>query len=109
MILEGNTVIFTDDIGTTRLDLRLHTQLAGIIGSVRSALAGDRRALELYYRLNLQGTLQAWELELLPDDEHVARYVRRILVSGSRQDVTSFEVEQADGDRSITKISPLHE
>jgi len=86
------------------LQLQAYPQLAAFIDSIRGTLAGDRKALERNYMLSLDGSADSWSLQLLPLDEKMQAVVRRIRISGARDQVKSVEIVQADGDSSLMVI-----
>jgi hypothetical protein len=87
-----------------QLQLQAYPEIAAFIESIRGTLAGDRKALERNYRLALSGTAEAWVLELLPLNEKMKAVVQRIRISGTRDQVGSIEINQADGDSSVMVI-----
>jgi predicted LPLAT superfamily acyltransferase/outer membrane lipoprotein-sorting protein len=87
-----------------QLQLQAYPELAAFIDSIRGTLAGDRQALERNYRLSLGGSADRWDLQLLPLDEKMKAVIRRIRISGARDQVSSIEINQADGDSSLMVI-----
>ena len=67
-----------------------------------------RAALERDYQLQLRGDSQDWVLELDPKRSELRRFVSRISISGRAGKIRSYEIEQADGDRSVTWIEPIN-
>jgi outer membrane lipoprotein-sorting protein len=86
------------------LQLQAYPELAAFIDSIRGTLAGDRKALESSYRLSLDGSAERWSLQLLPLDEKMRAVIKRIRISGVRDQVNSVEITQADGDSSLMVI-----
>jgi outer membrane lipoprotein-sorting protein len=86
------------------LQLQAYPELAAFIDSIRGTLAGDRKALERNYQLNLGGSADGWVLQLLPLDEKMKAVIQRIRISGVRDQVNSVEISQADGDSSLMVI-----
>jgi outer membrane lipoprotein-sorting protein len=86
------------------LQLKDYPEVAGMIESIRATLAGDRQALERSYRLTLEGSRDRWTLVLTPLDTRVARVVARIRMEGTRDEVRTVEILQADGDRSVMSV-----
>jgi hypothetical protein len=107
MILDHATLVVERGRQKHQLQLPDHPELAAFVDSIRGTLAGDRRALERNYRLNLEGTAQRWTLQLLPLDEKVQAVVKRIVITGVRDVVRSVEITQADGDSSVMRIEKL--
>ena len=107
MILDQGTLVIERGRHKHELQLQDHPELAAYIDSIRGTLAGDRKALERNYRLNLDGNAEQWTLQLLPVDEKMQAAVKRILITGVRATVRSIEITQADGDSSRMLIEKL--
>jgi hypothetical protein len=104
LVLSGGTLTLERDKRKLTLQLRDYPQIAAVVDSLRGMLAGDRTALEKTYRLEAHGTRERWTLVMLPSDTKLAELVLRIDVTGSRDQVRSIEIRQADGDRSVMTI-----
>jgi outer membrane lipoprotein-sorting protein len=104
MVLDGNTLTIERRNQKHVLQLQDYPGVAGMIGSIRATLAGDRKGLEQVYRLALSGTAEQWSLRLTPHDPGVARVVMQIRIEGSQDEVRMVEIEQADGDHSTMTI-----
>jgi len=88
------------------LALRDYPQVAPFVESLRAVLAGDRPALERYFKLNFSGSLAAWTLGLEPVDAMVAHAVRDIRLTGERDAIHTVEIRQRDGDFSRLTLGP---
>lgn len=104
MTVDGDTLTIERGRQKHRLQLQEYPELAAFIDSLRGTLAGDRRALERNYRLRLGGTLDRWTLELQPIDEKMLTVIKTIRMAGARDALSSIEINQADGDRSLMLI-----
>ena len=91
---------------TYAMGLRENPGVAVLVESIRATLAGDLDALTRTYSVGLDGSAQAWTLRLKPLDPAVATLVERVDISGSRADVRTVEIFQADGDRSVMTLTP---
>jgi len=100
--------VMTMQIGRRQRVLRLaqYPQLAPLIDSIRATLAGDRTALERVFELQFRGTLEHWQLQLVPHDAQLAATLQHIDMQGERDTVREVQVQQSDGDRSIMRITP---
>lgn len=107
MLVDGGTLIIERGRKKHRLQLQDYPELAAFLDSIRGTLAGDRKALERNYRLDLDGSAERWTLQLLPVDEKMQAVVQRIRISGVRDAVRSIEITQADGDSSLMLIEKL--
>nr|WP_255368599.1 LolA-related protein [Polaromonas sp. OV174] len=107
MIVNGSELTIERGRQKRQLQLQAYPELAAFIESIRGTLAGDRKALERSYRLSLEGAAERWTLQLQPLDEKMQAIVKHINISGSREQVRSIEITQADGDRSVMNIEAL--
>ena len=104
MIVDGDALTFERGGRKRQVQLQAHPELAAFIDSIRATLAGDRQALERSYRLSLEGSPDGWTLQLVPRDEKMKAVVLRIRIAGMRDQVTSIEITQADGDSSLMVV-----
>lgn len=106
LIESGNLTV---DRGKRRMVLRLadYPELAAFTESLRGTLAGDQVALRRVYNLDLDGSEERWTLTLRPVETKMLALVQRIRIGGSRAEVRTIEIEQADKDRSVMVITPL--
>ena len=107
MILDSGTLLIERGRQKNSLQMQDYPELAVFIDSIRSTLAGDRKALERNYRLSLEGTGPNWTLQLIPVDEKMLAVVKRIRIAGARDFVNRIEIFQADGDSSVMLIEKL--
>lgn len=68
-------------------------------------LAGDWRALEHYFTVELDGDLYNWQASLLPNEAAIAERLTQLLASGSQQ-VEQIKLEFSDGDRLELTLTP---
>jgi len=104
MVVDGDALTVERGTQKYQLQLQAYPEIGAFIESIRGTLAGDRKALERNYRLALGGSADAWVLELLPLNEKMKAVVQRIRISGTRDQVGSIEISQADGDSSVMVI-----
>ena len=102
--IEGDTLSVTREGKERRVPLSSQPLLAAFAASLRGVLAGDERILRDYFRMGLDGTEAAWTLQLIPIDEEVSRYVERVSVSGRAGRISTIEVREAGGDRSVLQV-----
>lgn len=107
MTVDGGALLIERGSKKHRLQLQDYPELAAFIESIRGTLAGDRKALERNYQLNLFGTVERWTLQLSPTDAKMLAVVQRIRIAGVRDTVRSIEIMQADGDSSRMLIEKL--
>ena len=106
LVLEHGVITAHRGKRTFVLNLSDYPQIVPLIDSIRATLAGDRASLEHLFKVSLEGTLDHWTLLLLPADATVARTVQQIRIEGSRDDIHTVEIQQADNDRSLLTIGP---
>ena len=107
MVLEQGTLTVEQGRKKYSVALQDYPEVAAFVESIRGTLAGDRKALERVYRLDLDGNAERWQLTLLPSDVKMAGVVSKIRISGTRSDVHTIEIVQADGDRSVMNIDKV--
>ena len=109
LVLEGDSLTI-DQPGRRRqtVSLQVHPEVSAFVESIRGTLAGDRAALEKVYTLELTGSVEKWQLLLVPTQARMQSIISRIRIGGSNADVRTIDFDQADGDRSemvITKVA----
>ena len=106
LIVEGGTLTIERN-GTRRsIALASFPEVSAFTESIRATLAGDLDALSRDYRVEVDGSLAQWRLTLLPSDPKIAALVSRVTVTGRDRRIDAIEVLQADGNRSVTTITP---
>ena len=106
LILEHGVLTARRGHRTHVMELRDYPQVVPFVESIRATLAGDRAALERFFRVQFDGTLGAWTLLLVPVDPTLAGVVKNIRIEGERDAVRTVEIRQSDGDRSLLSIGP---
>ena len=86
------------------LKLRDYPVLWGFVESIRATLGGDIKALERFYRVELEGGPGKWRLFLVPRDRKMSEVISLVRVDGTQARVDTIEVQEARGDRSVMKI-----
>lgn len=104
MTVTGGDLLIERGSQKYNLQLQSYPELAAFIDSIRGTLAGDRKALERSYQLSLEGSAERWNLQLLPLNEKMLAVIKRIRISGVRDQVGSIEITQADGDSSLMVV-----
>jgi hypothetical protein len=106
LILQQGVITAQRGRHTYTLNLSDYPQVVPLIDSIRATLAGDRASLEHLFKVTFAGTLEQWNLLLLPSDPAVAKSVKQIRMEGARDAIHTVEIQQADGDRSLLTIGP---
>ena len=86
------------------LDMRRYPQIQPFVESIRATLAGDRGALERVFHVEFDGSVERWNLILVPLDRQLAKTVTQVQIDGSRDQLLRIEIRQADGDRSLMTL-----
>lgn len=104
LTLSGDELTVQRGHRTYRMQLSAYPQVGPLVDAIRDTLAGNGRALEQAFKVQLTGTIESWELQLMPLDRAVARNVRGVHIAGARDEVRSVEIQQEDGDRSVMTL-----
>jgi hypothetical protein len=104
LLLKGEVLTVEGPFQNHGLSLKDYPEVAGMVESIRATLAGDRKALERLYRLDLEGGSDRWTLVLTPLDTHLNRLIDRIRMEGTGGELRKVEIWQADGDHSVMSI-----
>jgi outer membrane lipoprotein-sorting protein len=86
------------------LKLQDYPVLWGFVESIRATLGGDIKALERFYRVELEGGPAKWQLFLTPRDRKMNEVISLIHIDGSQARIDTIEVQEARGDRSVMRI-----
>ena len=107
VVVDGARLVLERNGRMQEFNLDDNPAIAVLIESIRATLAGDLASLSGKYSIQLDGGAAKWRLVLRPRDASLASFVERIEIGGAEAAVDSVEIFQADGDRSVMKISPL--
>lgn len=104
MVLEGNTLTLERSGRKRSLPLADYPEVGAFVESIRGTLSGDYGALQRNYGMALEGDASRWVLTLTPSASRMAQIIQKIRIGGNRGEVTTIEIFQADGDRSLMNI-----
>ena len=108
LVLDGDSLTIEQaDRRRLTVSLQEHPEVSAFVESIRGTLAGDRTALEKYYAISASGSMEKWQLQLVPTQARMAQVISRIRISGAQASVKTIEFEQADGDRSEMFITGI--
>ncbi len=107
MLLDKDKLVVEQRGKKRVLALQNYPEVAAFIDSIRGTLAGDRKALERTYNLNMTGDEKNWNLTLLPIESKLKKVVAEISIAGSGNALQTIDILQADGDSSRMTITPL--
>jgi len=106
LVLDGDKLQITRSNGRKMsLSLSDRPEISGFVESMRSTLLGDRAALERYYQLDAEGSMNEWQLQLTPKADSMRKIISAIRVTGSDAQIKTIELKQVDGDRSVMTIT----
>jgi hypothetical protein len=107
MSVDGNSVVIESGAHRSRRQLALsrYPALQGFIEGIRATLTGDLATLQRFYRLELHGSAEDWDLVLVPDQVEMAAVVSRISIRGAGKHIATIEVVQKNGDHSVMTIT----
>ena len=106
LIVDGGTLTIVRNGARRSIALASFPEVAVFTQSIRATLAGDLETLSRDYRVEVDGSAALWRLTLLPSDPKIAALVSRVTVTGRDKRIDAIEVLQADGNRSVTTITP---
>jgi hypothetical protein len=100
LTIEGDTLTMEREGKTQTFSLTNYPQVGGFIEGIRSTLAGDLATLQRIYDTRLEGSIDAWELQLQPRSAATQAIVRSIDIAGSDAHIKRIETLEHDGDRA---------
>jgi hypothetical protein len=104
LTVAGDSVTVQRGGRSRTVDLASHPEILPFIESIRATLAGDQAALERLFRVEFSGSLARWMLMLVPNDAALAKTIAEIRIAGSYESLSTVEVRETDGDRSLTTL-----
>jgi hypothetical protein len=106
LTVDGDRLVMENPGRNERRVLRLqdYPVLWGFIESIRATLGGDIKALERFYRVELEGGPAQWRLFLVPRSRSMNEVISQIRIDGSQARIDRIEVQEARGDRSVMEI-----
>ena len=105
--VDGNTLTLTRGGRSRNVALDSLPELLPMIEALRGTLSGDAPALQRHFRTVVDGSADAWTLDLTPLDARLAAQVSSLRIAGSQADLRSVDIRFAGGDRSRMAIEPL--
>jgi hypothetical protein len=104
LTLAGDVLTVARGGRTRTLDLQAYPTLVPFIESIRATLAGDLPTLQRLFTVDFAGTLARWRLTLTPRDAQVAKTVSQVRIDGADRTLTTVEILEKDGDRSLMTL-----
>jgi outer membrane lipoprotein-sorting protein len=107
MVLDHGIISIENSSGQVQRSMMVdqYPAIGAFVESIRATLAGDRKALEKYYRIELAGNAEHWHLQLLPRDPGMLRMVNKIRMEGRGNQIDTVEIWEANGNRSVMTVT----
>jgi len=86
------------------LKMQDYPVLRAFVESIRATLGGDAATLERYYKVDLEGSRERWQLFLAPRERDMGQVISQIRIAGAGRRVEVIEVQETRGDRSVMKV-----
>jgi outer membrane lipoprotein-sorting protein len=108
LVLDGDRLTLENKARNQRRTFALRDQpeIGAFVESIRSTLAGDLATLSRYYQVALDGAQGRWRLTLKPIEPAMQRVVSEIRLDGGGSSISSIEITETNGDRSVMTITP---
>jgi hypothetical protein len=106
MTVEGELITVETNPRDPRVRFFLsdYPALGAFVAALRATLNGDAETLERIFLPAMDGTEDSWSLRLTPRMPEVRGTVSEIRIGGSAGRITSIDILEAGGDRSIIAI-----
>jgi outer membrane lipoprotein-sorting protein len=106
MQVDGNRVTLTRGGRSKTLMLDASPDMLGVIEALRGTLTGNGALLSKHFRTTVSGDAAQWSLELVPLQPELKRSLAGARLWGRHEQLLGVEMTLADGDRSVTTITP---
>ena len=104
MVVDQDTITVEMRGRKRSLQIQDYPVLWAFVESIRGTLKGDLSALQQFYQVKLEGSRQAWQLQLQPTEKKMMALIQTILIRGSKDRLNAIEISEADGDRSVMTV-----
>lgn len=107
LILDQDTLTIDSKTGGQRrmLVLQEYPVVWAFVESIRSTLAGDLQTLNRFYEVKLEGNEGRWRLLLKPSAPKMQGVVKEIRIGGSKDWISTIEILETEGDRSVMTVT----
>ena len=103
--LDHGQVTLTSGGATHVFALTQDSRIAGLVEGISGTLSGDLPGLQRIYHLTLTGSPVSWQLQLVPKDASLARFIRIMVITGSENRIAAIDTASADGSDSRMSIA----
>jgi hypothetical protein len=104
LVVTGDAVHLREGRDGEPIDLSGNRMARVFVENFVTLWSGDRERLERLYAPEFRGTLDAWELRLVPRRPPLADILAAITLKGDRAAMRDLLVEERDGDRTTTRF-----
>ncbi|MEW6341298.1 MAG: LolA-related protein [Paraburkholderia sp.] len=104
LMVDGDKLTIARNGHRYTLALTQYPDLSAFIDSIRATLAGNRFALEQVYKVAVTGAGDDWTLTLTPLDTRMLKKISTITLTGTRDQLNTVAIQQADGDHSLMRL-----
>lgn len=104
LVVEGDRLTVERGGHRYTLALEQYPELGAFIESIRATLDGNRGALEQLYKVAVTGQGDNWTLTLTPLDARMLKVISTITLDGTRDQLQTVTIRQADGDHSVMRL-----
>lgn len=105
LVIDGRTLTVETAEGKRHtLKLQDYPVLWAFVESIRATLGGDVATLERFYKVDLEGNPGRWQLFLAPRERSMSQVISQIRIGGAGARLDLIEVQEAKGDRTVTKV-----
>lgn len=107
VILSAEAIAIRGASGVTKtIRFDAQPELAAYAHGLRAILAGDVKSLRRFFEFKAAGTINRWEIRLMPLDAGMRRAISQILVSGEKGRVRLIETTESGGDVNELTLIP---
>jgi len=104
--LDGTQITMTGADNQTHIfSLNQDPRIGGLTEGILATLAGDLPALNRIYTVTLSGAPAAWQLVLQPRDSTLAHFITWIRITGTSNQITAIDTQNANGDHAEMTVA----
>ena len=111
LVIEGDRLHFSDEVGREEIDLSGDPVAGQFVGHFVVLWNGDLEALRERYEVAFEamgpGRDAGWTLTLVPRSPRLRRFIERIAVRGAGPALHEMTLVEADGDRTLTHFDEV--
>ena len=97
-VIKEQSLIIKQGSGSKEIALSDYPPLAGFVTIFRSTLQGDLETLNNFFKVDISGTSEKWQIKLKPITDTLSPYLNRVTISGKQQRIEQFDIQERSGD-----------